>query len=199
MTNENETNIVKHDAESFDGMIDSVQEEADEMLSLAPEDGEARAVAYLDWYVQKMAEVSDMQARVKSQYRVLTNQLKNRHAALTHCMGGQAQEITESLISKQGGKKRSVDTLYGRAGLRTTTGSVRVTDESAYFEWLDSQPVSVSGLLDDCIERKVVRTSPIKTFIEDTGEVPPGVSYVPAHDKFYPAADSRRMEASKDG
>ena len=195
----NENQIEEHVPDSFEEVLEGVQNEADAMLADAPDDDEARKVAYLEWYVCKMAEVADMQVRVKSQYKVLTNQLKNRMSALTHYMGGQARDITESIIAKRGGKKRSVDTLYGRIGLRATSGSVKVTDEEAFLDWLDSQPDTVSGRMDDCLQRKVVRTTSIRGFIEDTGEVPPGVTYIEAHDKFYPAAESRRLEEGKDG
>ena len=191
--------IQQYEADEFDQVLEDVQQEADAILANAPDDEERRSVMYLEYYVKKMGELSDMQTRVKTQYKVLVNQLKNRLSALTYCMGGQAQEITEAMIAKQGGKKRSIDTLYGRAGLRSNPGSVRVSDEAAFFEWLDAQPVSVSGRLDDCIERKVARTSAIKAFIEDTGEVPPGVTYTQAHDKFYPAAERRRLEVDTYG
>ena len=148
-----------------------------------------------EFYLKTWTEIDQTEERVRNQFGIIIKQLKNRRRGLTYALASRVQQDVRKQLDKQRGKKKSLDTLYGRVGFRNSKGTVSVTDRDAFFDWLDSQEPEIRNKLDECISRKVSKTTPIRNYIEDTGEVPEGISFIPASDKFYPMAEMPRLES----
>ena len=156
-------------------------------------------LSMVEWYLRVFAENKDTEKRVKEQYHKIIAQLKARRASLTRFASREVERVVTSELESAHGKKRSIDTLYGRTGFRSTKGSVKVIDSELFLDWLDSQPIEIRGKLDECIDRKVSRTASIRNYIEDTGDLPDGVHFTPPSQKFYPVEENtERLEFTND-
>lgn len=74
------------------------------------------------------------------------------------------------------GKARSVKLAYGTVKIVSGRWSTKVLDEKAALEWAETNaPTAV---------KRSVLTTPVTEYIEETGEVPPGVDRVKGDDTF---------------
>jgi phage host-nuclease inhibitor protein Gam len=77
------------------------------------------------------------------------------------------------------GKKRSINLPDGVAGYRKQPDKVDITDEAAALAWAREHcPEAVK------VVESVLKT-PLKAWIEDNGELPPGVDMSTGDEKFY--------------
>ena len=93
----------------------------------------------------------------------------------------------------QSGNKKSVDYFGGRAGYRKKPErvEVEVTDEQVAIQQLEQ-------LCPEAV-RKNIHLPTLKAYIQQTGDVPEGVSadIIDAHDEFYPSIDLPKLEAKE--
>lgn len=145
------------------------------------------------FFLSKVAEFKALREQIRKQADILLGHVAAREKALQWVLGGQFRTQVEADLKAQGGKKRSVDYLTGRAGHRAQPDKFTILDEPALKAWCLEH-------CDDALELKIQRTTPIKDHIKSTGEVPPGSHWAPGADKFYPTFDQIELanESEKD-
>lgn len=137
------------------------------------------------WYLGKVNQFDDAEARIKAGYATIMRQLKAARMALARDHGTKFKSSVDTLIKRQGGKKKSVDVLTGKAGYRQSSESLKVIDEAAAVEWATEH-------CPDALDVKLARTTPLLKHVkENGGEVPPGCEHVPADNKFFPQIESK--------
>lgn len=132
-----------------------------------------------EWYIQRMTEIEETRRRIREMARSMDAALERRRKGLIWKFGAEFKEEIDERLRSQGGRKKSVTLLTGRAGYRATKGKIVVQDRKALAEWCASNCT-------EALEIVVARTSPIREHIEANGEIPPGVEYVGPGDVFYP-------------
>lgn len=144
------------------------------------------------WYLGKLNEIEAKRALVKEQAAVMLKQLDSLEAYLVYRNGAEFKSCIDGMLQSQGGKKKSVDTLTGRAGYRRSSSKVTIIDTKVVLEWCKAN-------CPQAIEPHIARTTPIKEHIENTGEEVPGVIYQTPQDVFYPSSNRPELEYSRVG
>jgi len=141
----------------------------------------------LGWFIRRMGELHEEIAMIEEARRLEKDEIDLKADGLIRTRNSEMERL-KNLYSPQaeefvrrsikGKRKKSVSTFWGLAGYRKTRGSVEILlmEEAVAF-------AKKAG-----IELKVVETvnkTPLKEYIEKTGEIPPGVEYEPPHDEFY--------------
>ena len=139
-----------------------------------------------NWYLGKFKDADAAEARVKEQYKVMLAQIDQVRKHLAWKYGDQFREAVEADLDAQGGKKRSVDYLQGRAGFRKGKTSIEVLDEKAAIEWCEKN-------CPEALSPKLARKTPLAAMFEADGIVPDGCQVHPAEDRFYPAVPQPRL------
>jgi len=131
--------------------------------------GERRQLALIA--EQAADEIGRIQARA--------NELKQAVAAREEWLVANYGHILEDFARQEleGQKARSVSLLAGKVGFRKSPASVEIVDADAALVWAKTN-------CEDAIKESILKT-PIKKYIEETGEVPTGVEYLLGEDKFY--------------
>ncbi len=142
--------------------------------------------------LERMAEQSEAIARIDEQeadqverIRARAKELREAHTRRREWLDCRYTALLEEFAKREtdGKKERSVKLLSGTVGFRRNPSSLNITDADALLVWATDN-------LPDAI--KVVETvgkTPVKSYIEGTGEVVPGVEYTPAADRFYVKTD----------
>lgn len=149
------------------------------------------------WYLGKLAELEARRITIKQQAKVMLTQIDGAEKYIAFRWGDEFKGCIEAMLQSQGGKKKSIDLLTGRAGFRKKDSSIFIRDSAAALKWCkDHCP--------DALEQHIARTTPIKEHIESginrqTGEIPevPGVEYNPPTNHFYPSSNRPELEYSK--
>ena len=108
--------------------------------------------------------------------------------------GALVEGIVRRMVVDQGGKRKSVNFLTGRAGFRTKKPTLNVVDEEAFKAWYFEQPDDIRKELADCFDMKLARKTPVVEYHNSTGDIPAGCEMVEAHDAFYPTSDVPALE-----
>ena len=133
-----------------------------------------------EWFLGQQAQIDAMRETIKKQSELMHFHLAAQEKALKWKWGTRFQEIVDRKLSDQKGKKKSVDFLTGKAGYRVKAAKITIIDRAEIKAWCEEHCL-------DALELVVQRTTPLKEYIESTGEVPPGVEYTPKRDAFFPA------------
>jgi len=137
------------------------------------------------WYLGKVNDLDSQIERIKEQAGALIRAAENRKRGLAWKWGGAFKEIIDAKLRSQGGKKRSVDLLTGRAGYRKQAEKLTIIDPAKVLEWADFNcPQAI---------KRECRITPLKDHFAETGEIPPGVHLTEARDTFYPPVTSYEL------
>jgi hypothetical protein len=139
------------------------------------------------WYLGEQAKIDALIERATEQRDVIVKYLESRRAALQWRWGVEFQQDVDLALRQQGGTKKSVDYLTGRAGYRKAPGRVQITDKDALRTWCEEHCT-------DALDLTIARTTPLKEHIEQTGEVPPGAEWIGPRDTFYPRVEQKQIE-----
>ena len=176
--------------------------ENDEMIAMLEADLElARRVTNSDdwlpeWFMGRTARLKDAREAIKKRYREMMDHLDAEERALHYKWGKQFKQEIDDKLALQGGKKKSVNFLTGRAGYRASKGTIIIEDNQAAKVWAvnnldpDELKACISSMNKTPLAEKVELAEKVDP---DTGEiyheaknVPDGCRYIPAGDKFYP-------------
>ncbi|RKX21929.1 MAG: hypothetical protein DRP45_11840 [Candidatus Zixiibacteriota bacterium] len=132
-----------------------------------------------NWYLQKLTHYAAEREKIKIQFDRRMAEIARREHALSVRWGSRAMAEVDRLLA--GGKKRSVDFEFGRAGHRRVAKSVRIDIED-----MDTLIIAAAESCPDAIKTTVGKKE-LKDYMEKTGEELPGMRVVvtPAHDTFY--------------
>lgn len=127
------------------------------------------------------AELADAEARLETYYKRAKAAMQQRRDALDFRRYQEARALTAKLIGN--GKRKSIETPFGRVGFRTHPERLVVVDEDALITaWMgDNVPLPVVKLVQ---QQKPVMAELQKLF-KETGEIPPGCAIQPAREEFY--------------
>ncbi len=132
---------------------------------------ERREIALLEEQAQ------DERARIDARLTGLTEPRRAHIEYLTTKYQPLMEEFARQEL--EGQSKRSITLLSGTIGFRKAPARLEIEDESALMEWAREH-------LADAIQiKESVLKTPVKAYIEGTGEVVPGAEYVKGEDVFY--------------
>lgn len=135
------------------------------------------------WFLRKHAELDAAKELVFEQYRKMLAQIDARKKALDYQWGAEFKAQVDADLAEQGGKKKSIDYLTGRAGYRTSGGrkTIVIEDETAAIN-------AAYMACPDAIKRSLLK-SVVQAYVEATGEELPGtrLETTPKVESFYPA------------
>lgn len=131
-----------------------------------------------NWYLRKNAEYDQAIETIKEQAAMMIRSIESRRRRLAWRWGGAFKDIIDRMLHSQGGKKRSVNLLAGRAGYRKSAERLTIVDPQKVLEWADFN-------CPEAIKREP-RITPLKQWLDETGEVPPGTHLTESRDSFYP-------------
>jgi hypothetical protein len=150
---------------------DAMKELWDELDAQAKLDGleEDDDDELIGWVLRQVNHIeADIEA-IKKQADVRQRQLKARREALMHQYGERVREIIDKKVAEAKGNKRSVDTEWGRIGIRTVPGreSVKVDD-------LDKAIAAATSTCPQAIQMGIYKST-LREYIDETGEEIDGV------------------------
>ena len=135
-----------------------------------------------EWYLKQLGELETAQEKIKEHGKELLKQIAARERALAWKWGAEFQAEINQALAERGGKKKSIDTHYGRAGYRTLPArtTIIIEDEAKAIEALDA---TYPELL-----VKVINKIALNDHIRQTGEEIPGlrIEAIGATERFYP-------------
>lgn len=131
-------------------------------------------------YADSHYKVETLKAKVKEWKRRLDDWLKSATAEYDKTMEVMQYHLEPYVReSLNGGKKKSIPFLGGKAGFRTTPQTVNITDEAALIEWAEKNaPEAV---------KKTISKSAIAPYVK--GGIVPGAELVDGEERFYITPD----------
>lgn len=146
----------------------------------------------LDWAMSRLAALMNEGAEIEAQADAAKARIEKRAAELLQKIE-RGMAFFEAKIAEYaqanrslllgGGKKKSATLLHGTVGWRAGGGRLRVKEggKPDLLAWLERQPLGC-GLYRVVIEPDMAA---IQKHHEATGEIPPGMEFVPAGETFY--------------
>jgi len=145
------------------------------------------------WFIQQDKDIDAFIATVKEQAGKLIKQAETRRKGLWWKWGDEFQSQVRKDLANQGGKKKSVDYLTGRAGVRTKSARTEVVVLDAGRASLELDKVCPDAV------RYSVNKSEVLKYHNETGAEVPGIEFrdVPASESFYPKRpDTHQLEVT---
>jgi hypothetical protein len=169
-----------HVDEEFAAVAAIVETEVREPLPIGVHD-EAQDQLYR--IVRSHARLDDQENRLDEFYKATKAWIASRRTALAYVTDQAARNLATHLISGQGGKRRSIDTPYGRVGFRRQPERLKVanSDELIAAALADRVPVN-------CVEEKrsyKIVMSEVQKLFKESGEIPVGCVLEPESDAFF--------------
>ena len=141
-------------------------------------DSEERA----NWLLRKLGNLEAEQARIKAQSAAMLKQVEGERESLMNRFGSELAQWTEEEIQRRGGKRKSLTLIQGTVAFRTVAESVKVAEDA-------EQLPEALALAEqwEAVETKIDRAAFLakaRAYLEETGEVAPGVVVTPAKESF---------------
>ncbi|NLX97577.1 MAG: hypothetical protein GXY83_15525 [Rhodopirellula sp.] len=163
--------------------VDVAMEELEVLLADANREAQVETNWLAPWYLRKMAELEAAESLIKEQSKRMLAQVAARRKALEYQWGQAFKAQVDADLAEQGGKKKSIDYMTGRAGYRSSGGKPQIVieDENAAIE-------AAEMACPDAIKRTIIK-SVLQAYVESTGEEIPGTKLIttPKVEHFYPA------------
>lgn len=158
--------------------IDAERAEIVEQLQADPRRGQ---MSFPEWFLAVDSELELAEQRIKEQAAKMIAFVQARRKALHWKCGQDFREAVDKDIVAQSSKKRSKDYLTGRAGYRTAPAKVLVLDSKKLIDWC------ALNLPEAVPMEPRLHLTPLKAYIESTGETPPGCDFRKPELRFYPS------------
>ena len=154
-----------------------------------------------EWLLGRVERLDAARASVKERCKEILAHIDAEERALHYKWGRQFQQEIDDRIKKQGGKKKSVKFLTGRAGYRATKGTIIIDNTQEAKRWAvdnlgyEDLVAAISGLnktpLIEQIKIKEETNEETGEIVSSAKNIPAGCIYYPAADKFYPAPPAK--------
>lgn len=140
----------------------------------------------LEWVMGILAEaetesaairrsVAAAHAQVEARGADLLRRVERSTVTLRSAAEGYARQHRKELI---GGRGKTCNLLHGSIQFRQHPEGIEIEDAAAALEWCRAQPVEA-----DMVRTKIeINKVALKAHVKGTGEIPPGVAYVPAQE-----------------
>lgn len=132
----------------------------------------------VEWALRKIGAWSDEEARVKAQSKAILDRIAGEKARFLAYFEGQLEAWARDQIKD--GKRRSVDTVYGTLAFRKVPQHLSLLDKEKAFEWAT---MNARTALTEVLDTKAYAEY-AKVWLEQTGEVAPGMELKPERDSF---------------
>jgi hypothetical protein len=143
------------------------------------------------WYMGKEHELDEAVATIKLQADAMIRAFERRRDGLRYRWGAEFKAVVDHKLHMQGGKKKSVEFLTGRAGYRSSPERLDIVNPAALIPWCMEHCPSA-------VEPHIARKTPIKDYIKTTGEVPPGVIFNDKQEQLFPPISRRRLTLTQE-
>ena len=170
-------------------MLQAVHQEAEEIMNMENGEAEAKTLGYINdnskcndvlcWYglindeEQELLEYRDNEVeRINRFTDAKLKSLTNRRNFFKTALEGYFQTC----------KGKSLSLLSGKIGTRKQPDRVIVENEEEFTKWWMDSPEFANELM-KTVHKPVLKE--IKSYIQDVGECPDGVSYLEGKSKFY--------------
>ncbi len=131
-----------------------------------------------NWYVGRDKQSDEAIATIKEQAARMIRAIEARRRGMIYAFGAKVKATIDRMLHSQGGKKKSVNLLTGRAGYRASPERLQIVDADRVLLWAEK-----------CCPQAIKRSvsmSAINEHFKATGEIPDGVIHVESHENFYP-------------
>lgn len=139
-------------------------------------------------------------ARIRSQAAAMTAE---RQARLDWLLTAEEERLRLWLAAKLRGKRRSVDTLQGRIGLRKRAARFTMEDMRAAWEWLEAQRPDLIVTTRTFDVAALGKPAEWSAPDPETGETvyapPPGCIVIPESDRLYVTVAAARKGGESEG
>jgi len=140
-----------------------------------------KKIALLERQKQDIIELRDKEiARIQAKAQAMIDTVQSQIDFFLDSYGPQAEQFVKRYTT--GTKRRSVQTLWGRAGFRRSRETLQIHNTEAVINFAKQRNLPVK-----VIEKPLVK--PLLEYAKETGEIPEGAEYVPSEDKFYLKAE----------
>lgn len=131
-----------------------------------------------EWLLSKLHELESREALVKSQAETILRQCKNDRDSLMARFGAELEAFARQEIARQGGRRKSLATLYGTLAFRTAPARLEIADTQTAADV--AQTLGLVKTAPDLVAyRKAAQEA-----LESRGELLPGVAMTEERETF---------------
>lgn len=131
-----------------------------------------------EWLLRKLHELETREALVKTQAETITRQCRADRDRLMARFGAELEQFARQEIARQGGRRKSLATLYGTLAFRTAPARLEIADTQTAAD------VAVTlGLVKTAPDLVAYRKAAVEA-LETRGELLPGVALTEERETF---------------
>jgi hypothetical protein len=135
--------------------------------------------ASANWALRLIVAERDYQARTTEWYEAETRRSQRREEWLMYRFAGQLEQWMRAELTKQYGKRRSLQLPAGVIGLKTQPTKIVVVDERALTTWCRAElPAAIKSV-------EHILKSEVAAHVRASGEIPPGAEIAGGGERFY--------------
>lgn len=137
---------------------------------------EVDTVEKAEWAIDKVLGAEERLKRVKEACQSMVSEAEHELSQARERFLPHLEAFYEANPPKKG---RHIKTRAGRIGFRARKGGVKVRSRTECLAWAVE---NAGGLIE---ERPAVNMDALRAYVDETGEIPPGVEVDPGGDTFY--------------
>lgn len=137
-----------------------------------------------DWLLQKYAALDAEIALITAQAQEMVKRLQADRQRLEHLYQGQLEAYIRQRIREDKRGRKSLILPHGTVGFRTVPASVRIVDEHIARVYAEQTKMPNAIVVTELLRAGVYRAL-AKKALEETGELLPGIEYVPDRESFH--------------
>lgn len=137
-----------------------------------------------DWLLQKYAALDAEIVLITAQAQEAVKRLQADRQSLEHLYQGQLEAFVRERIADERRGRKSLILPHGTVGFRTVPASVRIVDEQVARVYAERTKMPNAILVTELL-RTGVYGALAKKALEETGELLPGIEYVPERESFH--------------
>jgi len=158
---------------------DTDTEDSGAIVAVPDEGFQIHDAASANWALRLIVAERDYQARTTAWYEAETRRSQQREAWLMHRFAGQLELWMRAELSKQYGKRRSIQLPAGVVGLRMQATKLVVVDDRALISWCRAElPAAIKTA-------EHILKSEVAAHVKASGEIPPGAEIGGGGEKFF--------------
>ena len=132
-----------------------------------------------NWLLQKYATLDAEKSRIKAQAEKRLKELDTDRQGLDYRFGSELEHWTRGELEKSGNHRKSLTLLQGTCAFRSLPAGVKIVDAGELLRYAEA-----NGREDLLKIEMQVNTEAAKAYVEETGDLLPGMDTVPARESF---------------
>jgi len=177
--------------------------------------------SFCEFVLGRMGRIESARAAIKQRAIELNRQLDSELGSLDYIFGPNLHAAADNLLTKQGGKKKSVKLLTGTVGYSMGRDKLVIDDMEKAIAWCagNSMPTLLAAI--SKVDLEVLRimlttnisimapgttiminlvqsinVTPLFDYFKETGDIPDGCTFIAAEDKFYAKPCVAKLEGT---